>query len=103
MPRLRPLTTAQQKEAAEAAQRDRTRAIIKGAMAAEGYANYQQLARASDIGHQILCRRIREGGMRMEELIRIADALRLDYESRAALCGAKERCRFEAGYKGGAA
>ena len=103
MPKLRPLTTVQQREAAEAAQRERTRVIIKGAMAAEGYGSYQQLARVTGIGHQILCRRLREGGLRMEEFARIADALRLDPVSRAAVCGGKEKCRFEAGYKGGAA
>ncbi len=103
MPRLRPLTTAQQRAATEAEQRDRTRAIIRGAMAAEGYANLQQLARVTGIGHQILCRRLREGGLRLEEFAQIADALRLDPMSRAAICGGKEKCRFEAGYKGGAA
>lgn len=103
MPRLRPLTTAQQREAAEAALRDRTRAIIKGAMAAEGYESYQQLARVTGLDYQILCRRLRDGGMKMEEFARIADALRLDPVSRAAVCGGKDKCRFEAGYKGGAA
>ena len=36
---------------------------------------------------------------RMPELCGIANALKMDVQTRAALCGAKEKCRYETGYR----
>lgn len=101
MPRVRPLTEAARKAEAEKTQRQRVTRIIEAAAAARGLTR-QQLSDMAGIGYQPLNRRMRgESDFSMTELCRISDALLLDCASRAALCGAKEKCRFEPGYRAG--
>lgn len=99
MPRTRPLTEAGRKAEAVQAQRQRVVRIICAATEAYGY-DRQTLADKSGLSIQALNRRLRgELDFRMLELCSISDALGLDAQSRAALCGAKEKCRFEPGFR----
>ena len=99
MPRTRPLTQAAAKAQAEAAQRERTIRIISSASAAHGF-DRQRLSSRAGMDYQVFSRRMRgESDFRLQELCSIADALGLDAMCRAALCGAKEKCRYESGYK----
>lgn len=102
MPRIRPLSEAERKAEAEKTQRQRVVRIISAATEAHGY-DRQVLADKSGMNVQALNRRMRgESDFRMTELCSISDALGLDGQSRAALCGSKEKCRFETGYRAGA-
>lgn len=102
MPRVRPLTEAARKAETEQAQRQRVVRIISAATEASGF-DRQTLAKRSGMDIQALNRRMRcESDFRMPELCSVSDALGLDGQSRAALCGSKEKCRFEAGYRAGA-
>jgi len=102
MPRVRPLTETARKAEAEQNQRQRVVRIISAATEAHGF-DRQTLAKMSGIDVQALNRRMRcESDFRMPELCNISDALSLDGQSRAALCGSKEKCRFETGYRVGA-
>lgn len=99
MPRVRPLTEAGRKAEAEKNQRQRVIRIINAAMAAYGY-DRQALAKRAGLEYQQFNRRMRgESDFRMPELCSIADALGFDTTCRAALCGAKEKCRWETGYR----
>lgn len=99
MPRVRPLTQALKKEEAERQQRERAIRIISAASAACGL-DRQTLAKNADIDYQVLNRRMRgESDFRLPELCDISNVLKLDAVSRAALCGAKEKCRYEPGYR----
>lgn len=101
MPKTRLLTEAARKAESEKLQRQRVVRIISAAMEAIGF-DRQTLAKRSGIPIQSLNRRLRgELDFRMLELCSISDALGLDGQSRAALCGAKEKCRFEPGYRAG--
>ncbi len=102
MPKVRPLTEAARKAEAELTQRQRVVRIISTAAESRGF-DRQTLAKKSCMDVQALNRRMRcESDFRMPELCRISDALGLDGQCRAALCGAKEKCRFETGYRAGA-
>lgn len=99
MPRVTPLSPALRKAEAERQQKDRTIKIINTACCLRGF-DRQILAKKADIDYPTLCRRLRgESEFRAQELCNIADALTLDVFSRAALLGAKEKCRYEPGYK----
>lgn len=99
MPRGRPLTQAERKEAAEKQQRERVIRIINAAMEAHGL-DRQQLSREAAIDYQVFNRRMRgESDFRLPEISGIANALSLDAITRAAICGSAVRCRFEPGYR----
>lgn len=99
MPRVRPLTEAARKAEAEKIQRERVIRIITAASAVVGF-DRQMLANRAGIEYQVLNRRMRgESDFRMPELCSIANALGLDTMCRAALIGAKEKCRYETGYR----
>ena len=101
MPRVNPLSPALRKAEAEKQQKNRVARIINTACAACGLDRYA-LAKKADIDYYTFCRRMRgESDFRMPELCGIANALSLDVYSRAALLGAKEKCRYEPGYKEG--
>lgn len=98
MPRVKQLTPALRKEEAERAQRERVIRIINAACAASGE-DRQSLAKKAGMDYQQFNRRMRgEADFRMLELCSVADALNLDAAVRASLCGAKQKCRFEAGF-----
>lgn len=80
-------------------QRERIIKIISAATVSCGLDRYS-LARKADLNYDLLSRRLRgETDFRSQELCAIADALRLDVSCRAAILGAKEKCRYEPGYK----
>lgn len=99
MPKLRPYSEALRREEETQKQRDRVIRIISTAsMACE--CDRAELCRKAHIDYQTFNRRMRaESDFRLPELVGIADALRMDVETRAALCGAKEKCRYEPGYR----
>ena len=95
MPSVRPLTEAKRREYAEKNQRERVARIINSAAVARGM-DRRKLAEQSGIEYQTLNGRLRGASdFRLTELISIADALRLDSASRAALAGAAEKCCYE--------
>lgn len=99
MPKLRPYSEAQRREEETKKQRDRTILIINTATAACEI-DRAELCRQAHIDYQVFNRRMRgEADFRMPELCGIANALKMDAQTRAALCGAKEKCRFEPGYR----
>ncbi|MBQ8616334.1 MAG: hypothetical protein IJ418_02360 [Clostridia bacterium] len=99
MPRVRPLTEALRKEDAARQQKERVIRIISAASAALGYDRIQ-VAKKAGIEYQTYCHRMRGASdFRLPEISGVADALSLDAVSRAALCGAKEKCRYEPGYR----
>ena len=102
MPKVRPLTEAARRAEAEQTQRQRVVRIIAAASEALGY-DRQKLADLSGLDVQALNRRMRcAADFKVPELCRISDVLSLDGQSRAALCGAKEKSRYEPGYRVGA-
>ena len=99
MPKTRPLTAALQREADEADRRKRTIRIINTAAVASGL-DRRQLADRSNIEYQTFNHRMRgESDFRLSELSRIANVLHFDVGTRAAVTGAKEKCRYEEGYR----
>lgn len=93
------LTDSQRKAAAVDRQKLRTERIINAALSARGW-DRQMLSKESGVDYQSLCRVLRGAGpWRAPDLIAVADALSLDPKTRAALCGAKEACRYEVGFK----
>lgn len=99
MPRVRPLTEAARKAEAEITQRRRVISIITAAMTVSGF-DRLALAKFAGIDYQVLNRRMRgDSDFRLSELVSLANALRLDTVCRAALLGAKEKCRYETGYR----
>lgn len=99
MPKTRPLSKAQQKEESDRKQRERVIRIINTASAACGYDRHN-VAELSGIEYHTLNYRMRGASdFRLIELCGIANALNLDAVTRAALCGAKEKCRYEPGYR----
>ena len=94
MPRVY-LTDAQRLAGYEKQQRDRRRRIICAVMASRDY-NRKKLAAETKIEYAGLCRRIRGTGDFMEyELTRVANALKMDTVTRAALMGGEEKCQWE--------
>ena len=99
MPKLRPYSKAEQRAEDARKQRERVILIINAASAA-CECDRQELCTRTSIDYQTMNRRMRaESDFRNTELCWIADALKMDVQTRAALCGAKEKCRFEAGYR----
>lgn len=92
-------TRALKQFAAEKKQRERVILIIDTALAALNM-DCRMLSQMTDIGYQTLCRRRRgECDFTLPEINRIANALNMDMQTRAAICGSKEKCRYETGYK----
>lgn len=99
MPKLRPYSEALRREEERKQQRDRVIRIINTAsMACE--CDRAELCQKANIDYQTFNRRMRaESDFRLPELWGIANALKMDQQTRAALCGAKEKCRYEPGYR----
>ena len=92
-------TRALKQLAAEKKQRERVILIIDTALAALDM-DCRMLSQMTDIGYQTLCRRRRgECDFSLAEISRIANALNMDAQTRAAICGSREKCRYEPGYK----
>lgn len=92
------LTDSQRQEAAEKALRERIIRIFSAAMISANK-DRAQTAKESQISYQAFNARMRgDVDFSAPQLARIADVLRLDILSRAALTGGKEKCRFEPGY-----
>lgn len=92
------LTEAQRQEAAEKNLRERIIRIFSAAMVAVDK-DRAQTAKESRISYQAFNARMRgDVDFSAPQLARIADVLRLDILSRAALLGSREKCRFEPGY-----
>lgn len=99
MPRWKPSTEAERRAERIRAQRDRTILIINAA-AMSCNLERSELCEAAHIDYQTFNRRMRaESDFRLPELCGIADVLKMDTATRAAMCGAKEKCRFEPGYR----
>ena len=100
MPKIKYLYSEAERRAAERKQqRDRTIRIINAAAVA-GDIDRADLCKKADIEYQTFNRRMRaESDFRLPELWGIANALNLDAQTRAAICGSKEKCRFEPGYR----
>lgn len=99
MPKVRPYSEALRREEETKQQRVRVIRIINAAsMACE--CDRTELCQKAHIDYQTFNRRMRgESDFRMPELCGIANVLKMDLQTRAALCGAKEKCRYEPGYR----
>lgn len=92
------LTDNQRQEAAEKALRKRIIRIFSAAMIAVDK-DRARTAKESRISYQAFNARMRgDVDFSAPQIARIADVLKLDVLSRAALTGGKEKCRFESGY-----
>ena len=99
MPKIRPLTQALRREEEAKQQKERVIRILCAASAAAGYDRIQ-VAEKAGIEYQTYCHRMRGASdFRLPEISSVANALNLDAVTRAALCGAKEKCRYEPGYR----
>ena len=100
MPKIKYLLSEAQKRADETkTQRERAIRIINAAAAAKDIER-ADLCKKANIEYQTFNRRMRaESDFRLPELWGIANVLNLDTQTRAAICGAKEKCRFEPGYR----
>ena len=99
MPKLRPYSEAERREEEKKNQRDRVIRIINAASMVCEY-DRMKLCERAHMDYQTFNRRMRgESDFRMPELCGIANALKMDQQTRAALCGAKEKCRYEPGYR----
>ena len=98
MPNAKKSSRALKQYAAEKKQRERVIQIIDTALASLGL-DSRTLSRMTEIEYQTLCRRRRgECDFTLPEISRIANALNMDAQTRAALCGSREKCRFEIGF-----
>ena len=96
------LTEATRKAEAERQRQERVRRIILTAAAARGY-DMKTLAAKSGIQYQTLARWVRGSTvMPLAGVVKIAEVLKLDDQTRAALLGSKNHCRFEPGFRGAA-
>lgn len=99
MPKIRPYNEALRREQEIKDQRSRVIRIICAATEANDY-DRAELCEHAHIDYQTFNRRMRgESDFRLAELCGIANALKMDTMTRAALCGAKEKCRYETGYR----
>ena len=99
MPNARGTSAALQRYSAEKRQRERVVRIIQAALSSAGM-DCRMLSQETEIEYGSLCRRIRaECDFSLLQISRIANALDMDEQTRAALCGSKTKCRFETGYK----
>ncbi len=99
MPKLRPYSEAERRAEEAKNQRERVIRIINAASMVCEY-DRMELCKQAHIDYQTFNRRMRgESDFRMPELCGIANALKMDVQTRAALCGAKEKCRYETGYR----
>jgi hypothetical protein len=91
------LTEEARRKAAVTERRQRVCRIIDVAAMISGF-DRLSLAKEAGIPYQGLNRRMRcQSDFSVIELMAVADVLRLDDETRAALMGAKKKCRYEAG------
>ena len=94
MPRVY-LTDAQRLAGYEKQQRERRCLIIRTVMTAKGY-DRKRLASETNIQYNTLSSRIRGTTTFAEhELTRVANALKMDTVTRAALMGGEEKCPWE--------
>lgn len=99
MPRLKPLTIADRIKAETDQQRDRVIRIIKAAAEASNMER-AEICRKAHIDYQVFNRRLQgKSEFRLPELWSVADVLGMDMQTRAAICGSKEKCRYEPDYK----
>ncbi len=95
------LTVAAHRVEAERKRQKRVQTIITTAATMHGM-NTKDLADRTGIEYQGLCKRLRGAtDFRLAEITVIADVLGLDWQTRAAMVGAKEKCRYEIGYNEG--
>lgn len=88
---------AQRKVEAQKRQQKRIVLILDMAMLQQGFRSRKELAARAGIDYLQLCRRYRgETAFDLPMLISLADTLRLDAASRAAMLGCKEKCRYDA-------
>ena len=91
-------TEARLRVQARSRQKERTERIISAAMAAQGMTR-RDLSARTGIGYPSLCKKVSgEYSMPVEDAIKIANALKMDEQTRAALLGSPKKCRFETGY-----
>ena len=93
------LTEAARRVEAERQRQKRVKTIITTAATMRGL-NTKELAAKTGIEYQGLCKRLRGAAdFRLAEIATVSDVLGLDGQTRAALAGAKEKCRYEIGYQ----
>ena len=98
MPRVT-LTEAARRVEAERQRQERVRRIVYTAASARGY-DMKKLSAKAGLEYQSLCRWLRGAAvMPLAGVVKIAEVLKLDDQTRAALMGSKTRCRFEAEYR----
>ena len=96
MPRVT-LTEALRSEQRQREQAKRSKSIITGAARCAGM-SLKDLAGATGIHYDTLLRHIDKGRLDLFEISRIGRVLHFDEKTYAAICGAKDPCRFEKGW-----
>jgi hypothetical protein len=98
MPRVRQLTETMRSEQDQKIQSERAERIIRGATVCAGL-SLVDISNRTRIPYTTLMRHLHEGTLTAEEVGRIGKVLRFEPETYAAVCGAPDRCRYEAGWK----
>ena len=94
MPRIRQLTPELRAEQQKRDHAKRSKGIITAAARCAGM-SLTDLSRATCINYDTLLRHMDSGRLDLHEIGRIGSALSFDSQTYAAVCNAKEPCRYE--------